>query len=120
MTASTPERSPGLGCASTLFVLCAVVIGSCTVLVKLAPKPDVDPDASARLACQVFIRERLHDPASVEWVSNPPWSVSGEKGGIFVVHARYRARNGFGALRLASRTCTMRAAGTEWELRGLD
>lgn len=77
------------------------------------------PHAGARGACQLFIERQLHDPRSAEWVDQPDWTVVDNADGSLSVGARYRAKNGLGAVRLAYTTCVIRKEGGNWRLESL-
>lgn len=82
-----------------------------------AAKEEAPPGAQARAMCQQFIKQRLHDPKSVEWVEPWTWPTKQSASG-WVVNATYRATNGFNAVRVERSTCSMEVLGNDWRLVG--
>lgn len=78
-----------------------------------------DPRDGMRYACKEFITRQLHEPASAEWGDYWSWTVTTNNDGSYSVGAQYRAKNGFGALRLFYTTCVLRKDGENIRLEKL-
>lgn len=107
------SRTSKIVAASVGVVLLCYVIGSVIFLArngwrlpKDAPAPAFSAD-DARFRCRTYLRERLHDPGSAEWVEERvvPFADG------FAVTMRVRARNAFNALRLNDYLCSLTASG---------
>lgn len=65
-------------------------------------------DSQLRYACKQFVERSLHDPGGAdlsEWSQGQVYQ--GRKSNEFVVRFRGRAKNAYGALRLATFECTI-------------
>lgn len=71
------------------------------------PRAPDDPSTSARGACMVFVKQRLHDPDSAEFPPSPSTSVTKREAGMWLVRMPVRARNSFNASRLKTFDCLM-------------
>lgn len=68
---------------------------------------------SARGACLIMLKRTLHDPGSAEFGLTSEWLSSiGDDGNAHIL-ARLRAKNAFGALRLATYICVVERVGTD-------
>lgn len=72
-----------------------------------APRPPADPASSARGACMLFVKQRLHDPGSAEFPETPSTSITKRDGNMWLVRMPVRARNSLNALRLTNFDCLM-------------
>ena len=63
-------------------------------------------------SCRNWIESGLHDPSSAQWVDTPAASKD-SKDGTFTALVTLRAKNGFGALRLARYECHGLVVGAE-------
>lgn len=77
-----------------------------------------DPAESARGACLLFIKQKLHDPGSADFGSATATEISD---GRWVVVRDVRARNAMGALQIQSMQCEMTRDGVtgDWSLVSL-
>lgn len=107
--AANPSTSSWRNVVAGVVIL--VVIYSCVESTskkqRSAPSPPDRFDAIA--ACKHFVRQALHDPSSVEWVDASSWPSTKDQDYVarWRVTATYRARNGFGALRLSTAKCVL-------------
>lgn len=68
---------------------------------------------SARGACLVMLQRLLQDPGSAEFGLTTDWPAIVQRDGKAVVLPRIRAKNGFGALRIAEYRCVVERAGLD-------
>ena len=67
--------------------------------------------SSARGACLITLKGSLHDPGSAEFGRTSDWVSNVAADGRVHVMARIRAKNGFGAMRLATYICVVERVG---------
>lgn len=103
---AAPRRSR-LALGLLVGVTGALALGFVATRLPSSP-PTVDElKVSAEAACRRAVMDNLHDPKSAELLSS--WASFA--GGEIAAGVRLRARNGFGALRLATMTCTVAGDG---------
>jgi hypothetical protein len=66
---------------------------------------------SAQYACEKFVLASLHDPDGAALDDFYTFPVREEKGGVFLVQVKGRAKNGFGALRQVVVNCRTKSDG---------
>lgn len=104
------------GCAPALLVGGLIVI----LIVAVAPdKPDQrapveDSHASAKGACMLFIKQRLHDPDSSKFESSDR-AAAHKDGDTWIVTRAVFAKNAFNATRKAQFICRMRLDAGTWQ-----
>lgn len=98
------------------MVAAGALLLQCALMEPPARSAPSHPHDGARGACQLFLARVLHDPDSAEWVDQAQWAVVDNGDGSLSVGARYRAKNGLGAMRLGYSTCIIRKVGTDWQL----
>lgn len=104
------------------LVLCVLVLVGANKLSawvnRPAPAVSAPPtyDAAARAACKQFIGRKAHDPASIDWGDYWGWTALQNADGSWSVGARFRAKNGLGAMQLTYVTCVMQRNGDNWQL----
>ena len=86
----------------------------------IVPAATVEPvksyDSSARQMCKEFLTRMMHDPSSADFGDYWNWTTIDNKDGTWSVGAKYRAKNGYGAIRSEYTTCVMRRSGDDWTL----
>ena len=95
----------------------------------LSPSPEKSPEeiaeleakqakalliSNAQIACSKYIKRRLNNPDSVEWVQRFSWPVAFDpETGRVQVSATYRAANAFGGIITEQKYCVARLNGEE-------
>lgn len=125
---SKPTPPAKVGTATTVIsILVAVVIAyQCTknkndsqAESKPAPPTRQELESSARHYCSKFVERSAHDPSSIDWVDRLDWPTYSEAGGEWAVHMTFRAKNGFGATVLNTKTCRIKVNGENVSLLSL-
>jgi hypothetical protein len=93
-----------------------VLIGSCFVKGGGSNSSPLGSASEARVECSSSIEQRLRDPSSVEWIDRFSWPATRADNGVWTVHARYRARNGFGGMNLEDHECRLWKASDRWSV----
>jgi len=106
--------------------LVALFGAACIMLVMCSAEPPPttaakdDGAAAARAACREFVERAAHDPSSVDFGDYWYWPTAQSAGGVWTVQMKFRAKNGFGAIRLSSKSCVVRDGGADrWALVSL-
>lgn len=108
-----PSIVPRIAVAAlTLFVVYSLVTNNASSPPPAAPaaalpRQPADPSTTARGACMLFVKQRLHDPDSAEFPPSPSTSVTKREAGMWLVRMPVRARNSFNASRLKTFDCLM-------------
>lgn len=107
-------------------VLAAALIGVSSYLVVYLHRHEsggakpvqspVDQRPLARAMCKEFLTKHMHDPSSADFGEYWNWTALANSDGTWSVGAKYRARNGYGAIRSEYTTCVMRRSGDSWSL----
>lgn len=98
----------------------AVAVAASIGMAACGPSGPYKPNAdAARAACQQFIEQRVHDPASFEPQDAWKWTALEEGPGRWSIVASFRAKNGFGAVRQHAAICVVEYASDRWKLLSL-
>ena len=78
------------------------------------PIEQADLEALALNACEDFVKQSLHDPASAEFSDKSTATIIQDKANQWTVKRMVRARNGFNALRINNTQCIAEHNGQIW------
>ena len=79
-----------------------------------APLKQDDIKILALNACEDFVKQSLHDPASAEFSDKSTATIMQDKANQWTVKRMVRARNGFNALRINNTQCIAEHNGQIW------
>lgn len=108
-----PPYFPGLGIFLVFIVVLLFGLKSISQSTDVSAPSPADPSASARGACILFIKRKLHDPGSAEFEHSETARVS-QNGSQWTVQRAVRAKNAFNATRKSVFECVMRDEGDSW------
>lgn len=119
------KKSVGLVQAAIVIAIGLFMVKACIpgTGVQSTPKEPASPfgDANmAKTACKLSLKSVAHDPESIEWIDATDWPTSSDGAGRWRVVMSVRAKNGFGALRLSNKVCTVALTADSYKLMGLD
>lgn len=103
---------PGWGVFKILFAAFFVFVVFKTATHESTPAKEAAPEqidypSQARASCKSFVKRMANDPDSIDWVNALGWPISQASAYTWAVTMEFRAKNGFGALILNRKTCTV-------------
>jgi hypothetical protein len=114
-----PKNTVAIGCVGVMGLLVFIII--IASIFGSDPKTAVTENESASFMCGEFIKRRLRDPDSAEFVSEPVLTPAVRNPeGSYIALLTVRAANGFGGKSVETFSCTvMKDARGNWQLENL-